>query len=157
MSLRPLKNVQLTVSIHADKGLLHKSSGVRFRLRVRPDAALVALPSSLGQPLECDELSEFPSESLPMHAVAPRAFLKSMLRVSTLVAFAAGVAVGASGRLELKILPLSTVEMPPLPAHVPVVRRQPDVTPPPITRPTQPAVVATASVVSGMFRHPIAQ
>jgi hypothetical protein len=165
VDLRAVQHLQLTISIHADKGLLHKSSVVRLRLRLRPDAvspddviaaedarppagpatvadAVYDLPlPTVGQRDGVDEILDFPSEQPAAHARhqaversrvvpwgrlrppgSPLPHFRSMLRISTVVAFAAGVVVGAvSGNRDRATLPVQALVASVAPSNVRVV------------------------------------
>lgn len=71
MTLSVVRNLQITVSMNVDRGLLHKSSVVRIRLHTPSSRAA-------GEPAAVDPLLEFPSED------APRSFFARLLRVPSL-------------------------------------------------------------------------
>lgn len=156
MSLPAVQGLRVTVSIYAEKGLLDKSTMVRIRLGRQPTSSTAFSdlpPPSLSQPVPFDEMLEFPSErELASRSTRrpPAHDLRSMLRVSTFVAFALGVAVGASpGKLDLSVPTLLTVTAPPLPAPVPPTGTPPTPAPPQVTRPPRLVDVDDSSVVAG--------
>ncbi|MEQ1759244.1 MAG: PEGA domain-containing protein [Vicinamibacterales bacterium] len=164
-----LQNLQLTISIRADKGLLDKSSVIRVSLRsggqpAATDSEAQPAPPTLAPPTAFNEMFEFPTEGAssdaaveaPASPVTPAWAQRvgSMMRVTTLVAFVAGVVVGASAVVLSLSMPAPPAVSGPLPpSSVPVAGIPPPRTVARSARPARPAAVPAGNTVGdGVYR-----